>query len=164
MSCVLEDRKGSGLSWLWLDVRARFLNMCTCVFAWVHARIYIHIHIWHRHTQATIPAHWIVWMCCSLCCQLFASLNTFSVCMYACVHECVWQRLQQVEVFYCSLSWGSGRGFAYIHSWAYWSFNRTCRLLNKETKTDSMMEKNGVKPGSTKQNDQQKDSMSHCAG
>lgn len=62
----------------------------------------------------------------------FSASVCIGVCV--CVCTCVWERegfQQGVFKTCCSLSRWSGRGFAYIHSWAYWSFNGTCRRLNE---------------------------------
>lgn len=57
------------------------------------------------------------------------------VCVSVCAGVCVFLRQgfqQGVFKTCCSLSRWRGRGFAYIHSWAYWSFNGPCKRLNEE--------------------------------
>lgn len=114
-------------------VPACFLTVGTCVRARVHARTQV-----FKATTGNARRIWIVRICYSLCCGMFNILNTAflrlrayqRVCLR--VYVCEREEFQQgVFKTCCSLSRWSGRGFAYIHSWAYWSFNGTCRRLNE---------------------------------
>lgn len=99
----------------------------------MHARTQV-----FKATTGNAKRIWIVRICYSLCCGMFNILNTAFLrlrayrCVCLRVYVCEREEFQQgVFKTCCSLSRWSGRGFAYIHSWAYWSFNGTCRRLNE---------------------------------